>query len=144
MSASARVTIEPPGAEPLLRPKRRRYSIAEKRRIVEATFDPKTSVARVAREHGVKANQVFSWRRLYQRGRLGDPVAAAVAPTAELLPVTISEPAIGSGPDGGTTPPVPAPSPTGTIQLQLARGRLRIEGAVDAESLRMVLQYMLA
>jgi transposase len=135
MSASARVPIEPPGAEPLLQPKRRRYSIAEKRRIVEATFDPKTSVARVAREHGVNANQVFSWRRLYQRGRLGDPVAAAVAPTAELLPVTISEPAIGSGPDG---------APTGTIQLQVPRGRLRIEGAVDAESLRMVLQYMLA
>ena len=63
---------------------------------------------------------------------------------SELLPVTISEPAIGSGPDGGTTPPVPAPSPTGTIQLQVPRGRLRIEGAVDAESLRMVLQYMLA
>jgi hypothetical protein len=39
---------------------------------------------------------------------------------------------------------VPAPSPTGTIQLQVPRGRLRIEGAVDAESLRMVLQYMLA
>jgi transposase len=111
---------------------------------VEASFEPKTSVARVAREHGVNANQVFSWRRLYQRGRLGGAIAAAVAPTAELLPVTISEPAIAPGPGGGTPPPVPAPLPTGTIQLQLPRGRLRIEGAVDPESLRMVLQCMLA
>jgi hypothetical protein len=42
--------------------------MVEKRRIVEATLVAGASVARVARERGVNANQVFGWRRLYQRG----------------------------------------------------------------------------
>ena len=51
---------------------RQRRSIAEKRRIVEETLAPGASVARVARAHGVNANQVFGWRRLYLAGRLGE------------------------------------------------------------------------
>ncbi|WP_370660958.1 hypothetical protein [Massilia cavernae] len=31
----------------------------------------------MAREHGVNAIQVFSWRRLYQQGRLGAPALSA-------------------------------------------------------------------
>jgi transposase-like protein len=38
---------------------RPRRSIAEKRRIVEETLAPGASVARVARAHGINANQVF-------------------------------------------------------------------------------------
>lgn len=37
------------------------------------SLHPGVSVARDAREHGVSANQVFSWRRLYEQGRLGVP-----------------------------------------------------------------------
>ena len=84
MSSSARVTIEPVPAEAPKAPKRRQYSIAEKRRIVEESFQTGSSVARVARVRGINANQVFSWRRLYQRGRLGGNVRPAAA--AELLP----------------------------------------------------------
>jgi transposase len=135
MSSSAQVTIEPALRETPAAPKRRRYSIAEKRRMVEESFQPGASVARVARAHGVNANQVFGWRRLYQRGRLGGNTRAAQA--VELLPVTVSD-----------SPAVPAPTPPsvppGTIQLQLPRGRLRIEGAVDAECLRVVLGCLLA
>lgn len=76
MSTSVRVMIEPEAAEG---PVRRRHSIAEKRRIVEATFVAGTSVARVAREHSVNANLVFGWRRLYQRGLLGGSAPAAAA-----------------------------------------------------------------
>ena len=47
--------------------KRRRRSIAERRQVVEETLTAGASVARVARAHGVNANQVFHWRRLYQR-----------------------------------------------------------------------------
>jgi hypothetical protein len=42
--------------------KRLRRTPEEKRRIVEATFVPGASIARVARDHGVNANQVFQWR----------------------------------------------------------------------------------
>ncbi len=141
MSASARVIVEPAVSGEPSQPKRRRYSIAEKRRIVEESFQPDTSVARVARGHGVNANQVFSWRRLYQRGRLGGPMHPV--PKPELLPVTITEP-----PAVPAAAVVPAPSsaslPVGSIHLQSPRGRLRIEGAVDADSLRLVLQWLLA
>jgi len=51
--------------------RRRHRSVEEKRRIVEKTLVKGASVARVAREHGVNANQLFSWRLLYKKGRLG-------------------------------------------------------------------------
>ena len=43
--------------------KRRRRSLEEKRRIVEETLEPGASVARVARQYAVNANQVFYWRK---------------------------------------------------------------------------------
>lgn len=140
MSASARITADPAAVEPPAQPKRRRYSVAEKRRIVEESFHPKASVARVARAHGINANQVFGWRRLYQRGRLGGAVPAV--PSTELLPVTISDAPQAPTPTLAQAP-ISSSSPTGTIQLQLPRGRLRIEGAVDAEALRVILQCIL-
>ncbi len=128
MSASARATIESEGAE---RFGRRRHSIAEKRRIVEATLVGGASVARVAREHGVNANLVFGWRRLYQRGLLGGN-----APAAALVPVKVAEtPAL---------PEVVSPAPpSGSIQLRLHKGQLRIDGMVDASALRLVLECLL-
>jgi hypothetical protein len=67
--------------------KRRRRSVAERRRVVEQTLAPGASVARVARDHRVNANRVFHWRRLYQRGLLG----GKVQPGGGLLPVKVSE-----------------------------------------------------
>ena len=64
--------------------KRKRRSIAEKRSIVEETLVEGASVASVARAHGVNANQLFYWRKLYQAGRLGASGAA------QLLPVRVS------------------------------------------------------
>src|SRR2546427_11318459 len=50
---------------------RRRYrSSLERRQIVEETFQPGCSVARVARAHEVNANQIFHWRKLYREGKL--------------------------------------------------------------------------
>lgn len=69
--------------------KKQRRSIAEKRRIVEETLATGASVARVARAHGVNANQLFQWRRLYRAGRLGG-TPAAVAKASKLLPVHLA------------------------------------------------------
>jgi len=52
-------------------PKRQRRGLAEKRRIVEETLAEGTSVALVARTHGVNANLVFNWRRLLTTGSSG-------------------------------------------------------------------------
>jgi len=51
--------------------KRRQRSQELKRQLVEESLAPRASVARVARAHGVKANQVFAWRRQYRQGPLG-------------------------------------------------------------------------
>jgi transposase len=64
---------------------RRRRSLAEKRRIVELTLQPEASVALVARAHAVNANQVFWWKRAFERGELLVPGVAS----AGLLPVTV-------------------------------------------------------
>ena len=65
--------------------KRQQRRVEEKRRIVEETLIEGASVARVARAHGVNANQVFGWRRLYLAGQLGGSGAI------KLLPVQVKE-----------------------------------------------------
>jgi len=66
---------------------RKRRSAAEKRLIVEQALEPGASVARVARAHGLNANVVFNWRRLYSEGKLSVETAQAM----KLLPVSIEE-----------------------------------------------------
>lgn len=50
--------------------KRRHRTKRERRQVVEETLQPGASVAVVARRHGVNANQVFHWRKLYREGKL--------------------------------------------------------------------------
>ena len=76
---------------------RRWRSVAEKRRIVELTLVPGASVALVARAHGVNANQVFKWRREFERGELSEPVSAS----ASLLPGVVEDKGGGEGGKGG-------------------------------------------
>jgi transposase-like protein len=47
-------------------------SISEKRQIVQLTMEPGASVPEIARVHGVNANQLFKWRRAWERGELTD------------------------------------------------------------------------
>src|SRR5438477_13200063 len=56
---------------------RRRRAVSEKLEIVRLTMEPGASVAEIARAHGVNANQVFKWRRLFERGQLSDGTGRA-------------------------------------------------------------------
>jgi transposase len=67
---------------------RRRHPLSEKRRIVELKFQPGASVAQIAQVNGVNANQVFKWRRAFERGELTELSSGFTA----LLPVTVSSP----------------------------------------------------
>jgi transposase-like protein len=69
---------------------RKRRSIQEKLHIVRETLQPGASVAVIARRHGVNANQLFTWRRQYQRGQL-KMRAGARSKEAVVLPVHIAE-----------------------------------------------------
>jgi transposase len=140
MSKTPTATTEPVTTSVL----RRRWTRAEKRRIVEATRAAGASIAQVALAHAVNANQVHRWRRLYERGLLSPE-----AEQATLLPVRVI-------PDGPHARPVvrlsrpAAPGqkarrlrPGGVIQVEMERGRLRIEGVADPVTLRVVLESLL-
>ena len=117
--------------------KRRSRTVEEKRRIVEQTLEPGASVARVARAHGVNANQVFGWRRLYRQGLL----ESKSSERAELLAVRLVENArAATGRKGSAA----QRSASGLIHLEIPKGQLRIAGRVDAEALRVVLEKLLA
>ena len=50
--------------------RRRRWTAAEKVRMVEETFAPGMTVSLVARRYGVAPNQLFTWPRLVAQGSL--------------------------------------------------------------------------
>ena len=118
---------------------RRRRSVAEKRRIVEETLVAGASVAAVARAHGVNANLVFSWRKLYEAGRLGLGSAMSLPSTA-LLPVRVED-KVTQGESTVIADHSTAPH-CGTIHIQFANAQLRIEGVVDPTTLRAVLECL--
>ena len=119
--------------------KRQHRSIELKRQIVEESFAPGASAARVARAHGVNANQVFTWRRLYRQGRLGSVNRAMPG----LLAVQVTEPAatprvteIDRMPGG------PSAEQSGTIQIEFSKARVRLSGSIDPKTLRVVLEAL--
>lgn len=107
-----------------------RHSLDFKRSVVEETLVPGTSVARIARIHGLNANQVFAWRKAYREGEL-----AAAEPA--LLPVRLAPPRTR---DAGARRPADS---DGVLILECGPARLRIEGRPDAETLRLVLAQLL-
>jgi transposase len=126
-------------SESLGTPQRQRRSIAEKRRIVEETLVDGASVARVARAHGINANQVFGWRRLYLAGRLGDR-----KPAMKLLPVRVSESLLTPLPvEQRSSADFPKSQP-GTIHIELGQAQVRIEGSADPTLVRVLLECLRA
>ena len=121
---------------------RQRRSIAEKRRIVEETLAEGGSVARIARAHGVNANQVFGWRRLYLSGRLGEQRA-----TMKLLPVRVSEslPPVTTHASGEAATSIEVANPKsnpGRIHIELRQAKVRIEGDADPGLVRVLLECL--
>ena len=113
---------------------RRRRSVAERCLIVEETLEAGSSVARVALKHGVNANQVFKWKRLYEAGRLGGTPVRSV----QLLPVQVAEQSV-----VGTEPVAAAAPSSGAIHIELpGEVRVSLEGNVDAAMVRAVLESL--
>jgi transposase len=119
-------------------------SVAEKRRIVELTFQQGTSVAKVALAEGVNSHQVFDWRRAYLKGRLepkGQKFATllpVVVSSAEASAVTVdgavSEKSLNKRMDA---------APGGSIHIELpGRAMITAESGVDAALLRTVLECL--
>lgn len=115
------------------RQQRRRYDDAFKRALIEQTLIPGASVARIAREHGLNANLLFNWRRRYRQREQDQAASAAPSPSPiSLLPVTVVA-------DEAAASSSEAPVCDGKLEIRLAGGTVRIEGAVDAATLHLVL-----
>jgi transposase len=114
---------------------RRFRSTQERREIVEETYKTGESVSRVARSHGINANQVFHWRKQYREGWFDEGRGKSAA----LVPVRIS------GPDGKSVVSTHQSSKatrsraTGLIEIVSGSTRIRIEGAADPECVRAVM-----
>lgn len=113
----------------------RRRSIEERRRIMELTLEPGASVTRVAREHGINANQVFQWRRMYRDGLLGGDRAGS----AKLLPVIMSDHSeLAVREQRGM-------DHADAIQVEFpGRALVRLEGRVDPATVHAVLESLRA
>jgi transposase len=130
------------------RKKRQHRSSTERLRVVEETLVPGASVALVARAHGVNANQVFAWRKLYLTGKLIDKSSKAITQVSpRLLPVTICDAdqhlgAIVADTTSASTP-VMCTAPPGSIHIQFPKAQIRVEGCADASTLRVVMECLL-
>jgi transposase len=119
---------------------RKRRSIQEKLQIVRETLQSEASVAVIARRHGVNANQVFTWRRQYQRGQIKGR-SGTRAKEALVLPVHIAEPPQARIPSStAETDRVRPTSPR--IEIELANGpRVKIWD-IGSETLRELIREL--
>jgi transposase-like protein len=118
---------------------RRKYTIAEKRAMVEETHRRGASVAEVAQRHQVNANLLFGWRRLYQRGVLNEESSSS---QPALLPVKVSTPTLLPTERAArkAKPRSSKESGEGAIEIEFPSGqRLCIRGRVDHSTLMHVL-----
>jgi transposase len=113
--------------------------VEEKLKIVKLTLEPGASVAGIALANGVNANQLFRWKRQYERGELkprGSKRSTALVPVtiaAEPEAPTLVDPAI----------PTAALPPAGSVTIEFpGRALLSIEGAADPAVIRAVLESL--
>ena len=69
--------------------RRRRWSEAEKLRIVEESFSRQRYASTTARRYGLSGALLFSWRKAYREGRLGDGVLDGFVP-AVIVPESVA------------------------------------------------------
>lgn len=109
-------------------------SKAERRRVVEETMKPGASVSQVARAHGVNANQVFAWRKLYREGGLNEE------PANKLLPVQVADNSLKVA---LKVQPRRRRRTVAIIDIDLGHARVRIEGSADPECIRAAVEGLL-
>ncbi len=115
---------------------RRRFSAADKKRIVEEACRPGASVSGVARRYGIAARVVFRWKQ---------ELAPAAKTETTFLPVTLVDGT--DQPVGPASVAAPAPviveRPAPGIEVELIGGRrVRFERDVDPETVRRLVTLL--
>lgn len=114
------------------RRRRRDWTADEKAEILAASAVPGAVIAKVARRYGVSRGLLWTWRR-----QAMNDLAGETAP--RFVPLRIE----GEAAEGNAIALAPPPSGrdqiAGSIEIEIGRARVRVEGAVDPEVLRLVL-----
>jgi transposase len=108
--------------------RRRNWPPEDRLRIVRETLEPGAIVQAVADRHGVSTGQLYTWRKHMLATAMAGfaPVAVVRDPPQQCLPAPNLAPA--------------AAEPAGSLEIVLPTGAsIRMTGAVDAATLRMVL-----
>ena len=107
--------------------RRRRWTDAQKVRIVEESFGPRGSVADTARRHDVGRTLLVRWRRQYRNG-----VLAGGAAPLRFMPVTLAAPE-----------PEPVSAASDIAEITLVNGRrLSIATTIDPAVLVRLVQAL--
>jgi transposase len=111
------------------------YARELRERLAAAACEPGVSVAKLARENGINANMLFTWRRRY--------LAEQQAQSAGLIPVVLvsdtpAEVAASSLVEARAQDTKPVAT-AGTIEIRIGRAVVKVDGLVDGDILRIVL-----
>ena len=112
--------------------RRRRWSLAEKARIVDESLAPEACVAEVARRHDIHPNLLHLWRRQARTGTLALVRADdAAASEVEFAAVAVTPEERGSV------------VPSSVIEIEFTDGtRLRITGSAEAATVSALMKTL--
>lgn len=105
---------------------RRRWTLAEKRRIVAESYSIPRGASATAHRHGLSTSQLFGWRKLAREGRL------AVGKDSGFAAAMIVPEAPGATPGLGV----------GRMEISVASARIAVDASVDVAALARVLEVL--
>ena len=116
--------------------RRRRWTDAQKVRIVEESFGPRGSMVETARRHDIGRTLLVRWRRQYRDGEL----AGGAAPL-RFMPVTLVPSAVPA--ESPAPKPVPASTSIERAEITLLNGRrLTVAAMIDPAVLTRLVQAL--
>ncbi len=111
------------------------YAWELRERLAAAACEPGVSVAKLARENGINANMLFTWRRRYLAEQQARVCRAHSGRAGKRLPAEVAASSLVEARAQDTKPVATA----GTIEIRIGRAVVKVDGLVDADILRIVL-----
>jgi transposase len=135
-SEGAKQAIEEPGKKT-----RRKWTVAEKRQIVQQALMRGADLQEVAQRHGLHPSLLYTWRRRY---RAGSAASKRTVPSRTmLLPVKVRRSTAPRELRAPVTTSTETTRQPGAIEVEFCGGRrLCVRGVVDVGTLRMVMQEL--
>jgi transposase len=122
--------------------RRRRWSVADKLRIVAEADEPGATVAEVARRHEISRSILWAWRKQARAGVLATPDLLGFLPVVVDAASSVDAPITAANAPSSVSVPVDAPPPPDqrTITITLANGtRLEISAALSLPALSCII-----